>query len=372
MKKRIVIAGGGFAGLSALRSLGGSADNFEVTLLDRREAQEFLPLLPDVVGRGFRAAPLLQSLPREAQKYGARFVRAQIAKIDTENRRVQSSAGDFPYEYLLLAGGAVSNYYGTPELAAGAYELKSVGDALRLREAVLRGEEANIVVCGGGYTGVEAASAVHTALRGTGKTKNIILLNTAERLCAGLPPEFSAYLQKRMQALGIEVRAQNTVTGYSDHIAILRDGDLIENALLVWVAGVRTPDFLFGMNDSAQGQGRLVVDEHLQFAPGIFAAGDCAAFRAGGETLRMSVQYALTGGRCAAGNILRLAEGRPLLPFKPFDPGYVVPVEGGSCGEVMGVRLYGRIPGWLHYMVCAARSSSLRNGMGVFRQWIGI
>ncbi len=371
MKERIVIAGGGFAGLSAIRALKSSTDKFEVVLIDRRPNQEFLPLLPDIIGKDFAPEAMRVNLPEECQRCGAIFREEEIISIQPDKKRVLTSTTAYPYSYLIIGMGAVTNYYGNNDIAKTAFEIKSVNSAQAVRKAALTGKEDEIVVCGGGYTGIEAVTALWLALKNAGLRKKLTILNIAPKLCAALPEKFSDYIINEVAGLGINIENNNTVESFTDKCITLKNGRQISNAMLVWVAGVKTPDCVSRINTEPTAQGRLPVNEFLQFSENIYAAGDCAAFTGADGILRMSVQNALAEGTLAARNIVRQSANKKLARYKPFDPGYIVPLSSGrSCGKVMGFRFFGKIPSWLHYLVCATRSSNFTNGMGIFKEWM--
>ena len=363
----VVIVGGGFAGLWAAAHL---PRDIDVTLVDPRAQQHFLPLLPDLVGRKLPADALLLPLGGACERAGVSLVPEACTGFDLGRRAVVTGSGEIGYDVLLIAGGSVSNFYGSDELAASALTLDSVDDALRLRDAVSGGEYRAYVVSGGGYTGVEAATNIRRLLVRRGRTGRIVIVDPADALCVSIPDPYQAYIERNVRSMGVEVRLGVTVERAGEDGVRLSNGETVADALLVWTAGVRTPDFVAGLDLPKTKQGRLLVDEHLRIREGVFAAGDCAAVAQAGGHLRMGVQFAIAEGICAAENIARTVAGRPLRPFRPRDLGYVVPMANlRGCGRALGVPMRGVPPVLLHYLMCIYRTPGARRRV---RLWAGL
>lgn len=369
MKERIIIVGGGFAGLSALHKFKGYSEEFEIILIDKKRCNEFLPLLPDIIGNNFPPDILRTSLEEECAQISATFAEEEVIEIQREQSRVITTSGQYTYSYLIIAAGSVTNFYDHYDLKPLCHEFKSATHASILRDKALSSDSNNIVICGGGYTGIEVATAIHRALRLVGMQKKIIIANINDRVCPMFESKISEHIRQQLIKCGIEVQLNNTVTDYINTSTKLQNGEIYRDSLLVWVSGVKVHSVFSDLNlNDPQRQGRLAVNEHLQLSERIYVAGDCAAFSHNGQVLRMSVQNALTQGACAAENIIRSARGKPLKPFKPFDPGYVLPIySGSSCGKIMGVPLYGRIPLLLHYFMCTIKSCNWQNRFSVLK-----
>lgn len=363
---RIVIIGGGFAGLNAARTLARHGAGLEITLLDARPTSDFLPLLPDVVsGRvtgTSAAAPLASLLPPSR----VRFMQDRVTGLDPAKRLITGSASTHPYDYALLACGTETNLYGRADAGQYAYRLDSVRDALRLREAVLSRRHCAYVVAGGGYTGIEIAT--HLRHMSGVQPVPVIVAEKNASIAGVLPGWMRDYVRANMERMGIEVLENTEVTAVDPTACRLSSGRMIEGAGLVWVAGVKTPAVAQELPFGKRGQGRLAVDAFLRLDERLFAAGDCAWVETRGTSLRMSVQFAHAGGRRAAENILRSIKDRPLHPFAPADPGYVIPMANDrACGSVFGLPLRGRLPSFLHYVMCAFRTPGTRRCVQVLK-----
>jgi NADH:ubiquinone reductase (H+-translocating) len=149
----------------------------------------------------------------------------------------------------------------------------------------------------------------------------------------------------------------------------LSSGEILDRALLIWAAGVRTGDFIPALDIDKTVQGRINVDEFLRADDSVFVIGDAANFPYRGSFLRMAVQFAIAQGSAAGQNILALIHHKPLRSFKPRDLGYLIPMANNrSCGIVLGLKVKGVLATFFHYFMCVYRTYSLRNKFGFFRE----
>jgi NADH dehydrogenase len=357
---RVVLIGGGFAGLAAAAAFRGQ-DDADVVLLDRRPTFDFLPMLPDVIGE--RADPdlLTYDLAALGRRLGFRFVHDTVTAVDLNERHVVTEAGGFDYDYLLIAAGTRTNFHGQAEVAAHAFALDSVAESRALHAALAKETWSTVVVVGGGYTGVEAATNARAFFRRLGADARVMICELAPRILGPMPDKFRRYTRRNLDRMDIEVRVETSVEAADADSVRLSSGEALERALLIWSAGVQTPAFVRDLPEKPGRQGRLPVDRFLRVDERGFAAGNAALFQHGGAPLRLSVQFSLGEGRCAARNILRSIRGQELRPFRPRDLGYVVPMANNrSCGVALGVPVYGFPATLLHYLMCIVRSRGVR------------
>jgi len=363
---RIVIVGGGFAGLAALDRLGSQSERHDILVIDQRPHFEFLPLLPDVVGRRLPHRYLRTSIGAVAARAGARFVQDVVTGIDGASRRVITRRNSFPYDAVLLASGTQTDFYGNDDLTGAVYKLDCVEDASRIAERADKGDFANIVVVGGGYTGIEIATGMRRRLRSLGRGTPIHLVEMKDSLIPSLPSHLRGYCRRNCKRMDVRLRLHETLEAVRDGDATLRGGEVIERAMVIWSAGVHTPSYVRNLDYPQAQQGRLQVDQTLAVADSVFAAGDTAAFRKGEAPLRLAVQFSITEGQHAADNLVRYLDGHPLEPYNPFDPGYVVPMANNlSCGTPLGISVTGVLPTALHYFMSVFRSRGLENRLGI-------
>jgi len=390
MADSILVLGGGFAGLAAVRELARHRRRgmkLTVRLIDRRPYSVFSPLLPDLISQRVRPEHICLPLEPHCRRMGVEFVQADVRGIATTPCRVDTDAGQFSADYLIISLGCETNYFGSSEAQARTIGLKSLEEARSIRERareMARRPAAStapghLVVVGGGYTGFEAAShAAHLLHTLTGRPYTglrsvcrIIVADKGDEPLMNCPPRVRRWAVDLVQGYGIEVRTGTTLEAFEGERAVrLSDGSVLRDATVVWAAGVTPGKACASLQAPRTGGGRLLVDQYLRLpeTPNAFAAGDVAGPTPPGakQALRMSVQFSLAGGTVAASNVVRSIQGKPLLPFRPFDPGYVVPLAPGqAAGVVLGRELVGRVPQMLHYVMCALRSWGWSNRWGV-------
>jgi NADH dehydrogenase len=361
--KRVFVLGGGYAGLTAAARMARKLRReAEVVLFDPREAHQALPILPDLVGRGFRPAGLRYSHGRAAERFGFTFRQEGVRGLDPDEGRVEADSGSEAADAVLIATGTQTAYHGLAFAEEHGFALDTTEDGQRIRATLDENPERPAVVCGGSYTGVELATAIRRRDRRRGTDRRVLLIDIAETLCPGLPGGFVEYVTDNVRAMGIEVRTGTSVEEADAGQITLSDGERLNRGLLFWSAGVGTPAFVRDLEAEQTRQGRLHVEPSLRIRERCFVAGDAAAFEDGGRILRMSVQFAISQGRHAADNVVRTLRGEALEPFRPRDPGYLIPMANNrACGIVMGRTLYGRVPILLHYLMCTVRSVGCAN-----------
>ncbi len=352
-KKKIVIIGCGFAGMSAARHLSRCKSLVDVTVIDKKDTFDFLPLLPDSVGRGIDPQYLAYPLSLLAKAYGFQLIKDEVISADLEKNTLVCASSRINYDYLLIASGAQTNFYGNEELRKSAYKLNSIEDVENLILAIKNKQFANFIICGGGYTGVEIA----TNLKIRYPAKKVVIVERAPSILGPLPEWMKAYTSGNLQKLGIEVLVGTVLE---------KTGLDLNNSLVIWVAGVKTADFIQGLVCEKNPQGRIKVDEYLRLKENCLVAGDAAWFADKDNFLRMAVQFSIYEANIAAENILRSIKGKCLIQYRPLDLGYIIPMANNrSCGIIMGLKVKGKLATLMHFAMCIYRSFSWRNRSGI-------
>lgn len=365
---RIVIIGGGFAGLNAARTLSGHHASLDITLITSHCSFDFLPLLPDVISG--KVPPSAASTPLSAFRFlrHVRCIEGTVTSLDPVNRTLSTDSATLPYDYAILASGTETNVYGRADAAQNAFHLDTVQDAVHLREAALSGIHSSFVVSGGGYTGIEVSTHLRHLLAGENRHVPVLVIERGPSVVGVLPDWMRQYVRKNLDRLQIDHVENTEVASIEPATVRLSSGRELEKACVVWVAGVKTPAYIQALPFVKNAQGRLSVDPYLRVDDHLFAAGDSALVKRNGTPLRMSVQFAFVGGQVAATNILRSIIKKPLRTFNPADPGYVVPMANGrSCGIVFGIPLRGRLPSLLHYLMCAFRTPGTSRRLAILK-----
>ncbi|MFA5157386.1 MAG: FAD-dependent oxidoreductase [Candidatus Omnitrophota bacterium] len=367
MKKKIVIIGCGFAGSTAAKILSRFKKEAEVIVIDKRQTFDFLPTIPDIIGRNIPPQSLTYPIAKLAEGLKFDFINEEVKGIDLSVNTVTTMRQNFNYDYLLIASGSETNFYGNGEIGKVAYRLDSVAAATAILEA-LRGKKFDsCVVAGGGYTGIEIASGLRMHFHRNALHKKITIVERAGSILGPLPEWMKAYTAHNLRNnLGVNIITDTVVDKAADGKVIFSDGRVFENTMLIWVAGVKTADFISGIGLEKNAQGRLKVDEYMKIRDNCFVAGDCANVEHRGNFLRMAVQFSIYGSVFAAGNIIRSIRGQELRKYRPIDVGYIIPMANNrSCGQVLGINVKGNAATALHFMMCIYRSQGIKNKLGL-------
>ena len=297
-KKRVVIVGGGLGGLRLAEDLYGSG--MQVVLIDKNNFHQFPPLIYQIASAGIDPSsisfPFRQIFRKRKDFY---FRMAEARMVDTEKKILQTSIGKIDYDYLVLAAGATTNFFGNKNIEEWAIPMKTVPEAMGLRNALLsnferaltcateeeRQELLNVVIVGGGATGVEIAGALSEMKHYVipydypdmdSSLMHIYLIEAGDRLLAGLSQESSQKAYEFLKSMGVDIQFGKMVTDYRDHKVVMKDGTEIPTRTFLWVSGIRA-NAMPGIDESHLGRGfRFKVDEYNRI-PGVedvFAIGD--------------------------------------------------------------------------------------------------
>jgi len=389
--RRVVIVGGGFGGLSCARALDGS--DREVLLLDKHNYHLFTPLLYQVATALLNPSDIAYPLRRVFRKSrNVRFRQAMVTGVDFERHAISTHFGDeIEYDTLVLATGGTNNYFGNTPLAEHSIGLKSLHEALRLRNHVLscleeaeqerdadeRRKWLTFVVVGGGPTGVEYAGALDELLDlvlsfdyPTLKRSDarIVLIEGLDRLLGAFHPKLGQYAEQTLAGRGMEVRTRTLVEKADDDSVTLRSGETINAKTVVWSAGVRPTDPLNGAPRSDRSK-RLEADEYLRLRghDNVYVIGDAAAVRTPNGELPMLSPPAMQEGRYVARAI---RSGRAQKPFHYLDKGTMATIgRNAAVADVRGFKLKGLL-GWLAWLfVHIYYLIGFRNRVAVLASW---
>jgi NADH dehydrogenase len=364
--KKVIIIGAGFAGLSAARRLLGSGLNLEITLFDKKKQFDFLPLIPDCIGRGINPEFLAEDIANFCRKGGVKFIREEVVAVDLASGRLQTPLAAYTYDYLVIASGSQTNFFSNPDAESYGYPLNSVADVRKIGGRLEKDNFDNLVICGAGYTGVEAATNLWRYFKKRRLLKKIIIVERAPRILGALPDWMRDYAVRNLRSMGIEVLTNSVIEKIWPDKLSVSGGRVFQQSVLIWVPGVKTADFIQKLDVSKNPQGRMAVDEYLRVNRNCFSAGDTAFFGKEDNFLRMAVQFAITQGEQAAGNIIRSIKNIPLKKYRPLDLGYIIPMANNrSCGRVLGLNVSGSLATFLHFCMCIFRSAGLKNKIGI-------
>lgn len=400
-KKRVVIVGGGLGGLRLAEDLYGSG--MQVVLIDKNNFHQFPPLIYQIASAGIDPSsisfPFRQIFRKRKDFY---FRMAEARMVDTEKKILQTSIGKIDYDYLVLAAGATTNFFGNKNIEEWAIPMKTVPEAMGLRNALLsnleraltcateeeRQELLNVVIVGGGATGVEIAGALSEMKRYVipydypdmdSSLMHIYLIEAGDRLLAGLSQESSQKAYDFLKSMGVDIQFGKMVTDYRDHKVIMKDGTEIPTRTFLWVSGIRA-NAMPGIDESHLGRGfRFKVDEFNRI-PGVedvFAIGDqClqtsdAAYPNGHPQV---AQVAIQQAKNLAKNLKRIdkgADSSQLTPFHYKNLGSMATIGRNKAVVEIGKFRSQGFFAWVLWLVVHLRSIlGVKNKMMVLLNWL--
>ena len=411
-RRRVVIIGGGFGGLEAAKALDGAP--VEVTLIDRSNYHLFQPLLYQVAMAGLSPAEIASPIRGiVAEDKQVRVVMGEVKQIDLEGRCVHVGADTFPYDFLIVAVGAKTSYFGHDEWEKHAPGLKRIEDALEIRRRVLlaferaerepdereRRKLLAFVVIGGGPTGVELAGAVAELARFVlGKDfrsidpreSKVTLIEAGPRILPSFSEGLAQSAVEQLQELGAEVRTGARVVTIDERGVEIEDGALadelpglgaghrrerIGSATVVWAAGVKANALAQALGVPTDRQGRVIVGQDCAIPdhPEVFAIGDMARFEEKGQVLPGVSPVAMQQARYLA-KIIRSEcardDRKPREPFSYFDKGSMATIgRSRAIAEARGIKMRGFIA-WLAWLfIHIWYLIGFRNRLAVLLNW---
>lgn len=401
-KKRVVIVGGGLGGLRLAEDLYGSG--MQVVLIDKNNFHQFPPLIYQIASAGIDPSsisfPFRQIFRKRKDFY---FRMAEARMVDTEKKILQTSIGKIDYDYLVLAAGATTNFFGNKNIEEWAIPMKTVPEAMGLRNALLsnferaltcateeeRQELLNVVIVGGGATGVEIAGALSEMKRYVipydypdmdSSLMHIYLIEAGDRLLAGMSQDSSKKAYDFLKSMGVDIQFGKMVTDYRDHKVIMKDGTEIPTRTFLWVSGIRA-NAMPGISEDHLGRGfRFKVDQFNRI-PGlndVFAIGDqCLqttdpAYPNGHPQV---AQVAIQQAKNLAKNIKRINEGHAddnsLTPFKYNNLGSMATIGRNKAVVEIGKFHSQGFFAWILWLVVHLRSIlGVKNKMMVLLNWL--
>ena len=348
-RPKVVVVGGGFAGMAAVRQL--SVADVDVLLIDKNGYTTFQPLLYQVATGGLNPGDVTYYLRAYTSRFkNADFLRAVVTGVDTEAKQVQLEEGKpVDYDYLVVSCGVTANYFGIPGAAENSHLIYTRGGAIETRDLIFTAVEdaaqgrpgapdPTVVVVGAGATGVEMAGAlaelrndaIPVAYRNLPKERvRIVLVEMADVVLAPFAPNLREYAADALRERGVDLRLNTSVQEVRQGAVVVKgpDGTLetIPTAATVWATGVSASPVVGGWGLPTGRGGRVEVDADLRVVghPDIFAAGDVSV---AGSSLPQLAQPAIQGGKHAGIQIRRLISGAPTEPFRYHDKGIMATI----------------------------------------------
>ncbi|MGQ1911159.1 NAD(P)/FAD-dependent oxidoreductase [Marinifilum sp. RC60d5] len=396
-KSRVVIVGGGFAGLKLARQL--AKTNYQVVLIDKNNFHQFQPLFYQVATSGLEPSSIAFPLRKIFQKKSnVHFRMADLIEVNPNMQEIITSLGSLKYDYLVLATGVDTNYLGNKNIEEFAIPMKSVSEAIFLRNSILRNYEKalneadpqkaanymNIVLVGGGPTGVELAGALVEM-----KTKilpkdypeldfslmNVYLFEASGRLLSGMSDKASAKAKAYLEKLGVIVKTEARVADYDGLKINLADGESFNSYTLVWAAGVAARSIKGISEVAATKGGRLRVDRFNKVygLNNVYAIGDLA-FQKEGEFQNGHPQVAQVGLQQAGNLAFNFKKNLSVNKMRPFhykDRGSLATIgKNLAVADLPGIKMHGFIAWALWLFVHLMAIVGVKNRFFILINWV--
>jgi NADH dehydrogenase len=395
---RVVVVGGGFAGLSAVKTLSKIKPPVKVLLLEQHNYHLFQPLLYQLATGLVQPADIAHPVRGIVRRYRTSVRMATVSGVDFDAKQVLTAEGGrFGYDYLVLAAGATTATFGIPGVEDHSFPLKSMPDALQLRAHLLHQFELadndpseiargalTVVVVGGGPTGVEMAGAIHELFKHVLvhdfpdldiNQARVVLLEATDHLLAPFHPSSRQHALDILQKRGVEVRLGQAMERATPDEVVLKDGTVIPTRTLIWGAGVRAHPLADVLGLEQTRGGRIVVGEDLAVPgrPEVFVVGDLAGAGDGkGGLLPQVAQPAIQEAKHAALNIERTLKGEPRTGFTYKDKGIMATIGRNAAVTELpnGARFKGVLAWYMWLVLHLAYIVGFRSRVAVLVNWI--
>jgi NADH dehydrogenase len=401
-RTQIVILGGGFGGVYTamhLEKLLAREPNVDLTLVNRENFFLITPMLHEVAASDLDITHIVNPIRKLLHR--TNFFEGEVEYIDLPNQCVGVSHGyephphELPYDHLVLALGSITNFFNLPGLEDHALTMKSLGDAIQVRNRLIASlEEASsecaaygrapllsVVVAGGGFAGVETIAGINDFLRESirfypninEEMLRIVLVHPGGVILPELGPKLGAYAQKKLAQRGVDIRTNTRVTGVSECEVTLSDGTTIPSSTVVWTAGT-SPNPLLAALPCTKERGRVVVNEYMEVPewPGVWALGDCALVpdRQTGTYYPPTAQHALREGKVLARNLTATLRGGQKKPFRFSTLGQLAAIgRRTGVANILGVNFSGFIAWWLWRTIYLSKLPRLEKKLRVALDW---
>jgi len=372
-KKKVLILGAGAAGISTaleLKKASAGAPGLEVTLVDQRDYHLLLPFVWQVVSGsvepGHISFPLHALLRRKGAEGPVKFKQSRVQGIDAEKKVVSTDDGELEWDYLVVALGSTTNFFGMADVEENSLILKSLSDAVSIHnhildnyEAALRGgdekrrrELLTFVVVGGGPTGIELAAAIQDFVRkalvrdypSLMSQTRVLLVEAQDALLSGMKAKMSELAISRLRSRGIEVLLKTRITKVLPSGIQTADGQTIATSTVIWVAGVKPVPVVESLPFEKAKGGRIIVNQYLEVpeSPGVYVLGDCAYSlqENGSVPYPPTQQVAGRQGPACARNIVRAMRGQEQRPFRYKFKGQVIYMGRNLVLAQLGNRVF--------------------------------
>ena len=401
-RTRILILGGGFGGLYVAIELEKTLardPNVEITLINRENFFLFTPMLHEVAASDLDLTNIVNPIRKLLKRVN--FFAGDVESIDVERKVVSVSHGidhhhhDLPYDHLVLGLGSITNFYNLPGLEERALTMKSLGDAIHLRNrlfaqleeadteccAAIREPLLTFVVAGGGFAGVETVAGINDFVRGAlhfypnlmHSAIRVVLVHPGPVILPELGDKLGSYAQQKLAGRGVDIRVNTKVTGVTDEGVTLSDGTFLSSKMLIWTAGT-SPNPKLAPLPLPKERGRVIVDDTLEIPgwPGVWALGDCALVPdvTTGKYCPPTAQHALREARILAQNITASVRGGAKKKFSFTTIGQLAAIgRRTGVAQIFGINFSGFVAWWLWRTIYLSKLPRFEKKLRVALDW---
>ncbi|MBI2831997.1 MAG: NAD(P)/FAD-dependent oxidoreductase [Chloroflexi bacterium] len=401
-RKRVVILGAGAAGFTAameFQRASSIAPGLEVVLVDQQNYHLFQPLLYQVVTGSIDPSHICYAV-RSSLRHGGNtgaviFRESKVHGIDISGKRVITDNGEMAWDYLMVALGSTTNYFGMEGIEGHTVPLKSMRDAINMHNHILdryekalleadeqrRRELLTFVVVGAGATGVELTASIQDYVRkvlvrvypSITPLARVILVEAHDRILYGMQEGLTRVALRRLQTLGVEVLLGTRIVRVSAEGVQTSDGRTIPTGTVIWVAGVRPVPVVAALPFEKARDSRFLVNQYMEVpeAPGVYILGDCASLsQISGEPYPPTGQVAVRQGRACARSIINDFLGRPGNPFRYKYKGELIAMGRNVAMAQVGKLAFDGFPAWVLWrMYYLAILMGFRSKLSVALDW---
>ena len=394
-QRRVAIVGAGFAGVEAAKTL--AKNGVDVLLIDRHNYHTFIPMLYQVATAVLYPHQVVYPLRRLFRNFSqVRFVQTEVEKLDFERQIIYHNGIPINYDYLIIANGSKSQYFGVSGASEYTFPMRSLPEAIALRNQIFscferaaktvsieeRQRLLTFIIVGGGTTGVELAGAlselINSALRRdylclNPKQAKIILLQSGENLLPSYPKHLGQYTAKFLHNCGVQVHLNSKVCRVTPEAVYLQDGNSLSANTVIWTAGVLAAPPKIKQTIETATKEKIVVEPTLQISkyPNVYAVGDLSYVKSQGKYFNGVAQEAIQQGRTAANNILRQLIGKSPQVFEYYDKGRLAIIgRHGGVGKIGKFAFTGFLAWSMWLGVHLFYLPGIRNRVGVLFNWL--
>lgn len=314
---KLVVLGGGFAGVEFVENARQDFQDAEITLIDKRDKFQYLPLNPEILSGKVVPAEISGDLRKFAEGHGANFLRGEVTGVDFNSKLVKANGREIPFDHCIIATGAEQNYFGIPGAQEHSYSVYSIEDSMKAKAALDRLPE-RVAVVGAGLTGIEVIGEILDFLD---KNKKIYLVEALQRVLPGFKESISRYVYEFFNKRGIEIMLNKPVKEVKEHELYFADGSKLDFEMLIWTAGLR-PSALSEKLELPKDRGGWIETETsllVRNKKEVAAIGDIASISSDKDIAGKNVEEAERQARHLSDNLRRLASGKPMKLYKPIN-----------------------------------------------------